>query len=544
MGSRVRWTGGIALVALISTSFLSSPAAAADASDLDRTFGGDGIVSTDLNWVETAWGLAIDEENKIVVAGLATSEATAGDASGRFAVARYLPSGQLDASFSADGRVLTEVGDGDYSEAREVLLVEDGKIVVVGTAEDASGNDVFAAVRYNYQGTLDTTFSGDGMVTIPFAQAAGHPDADARARGAALSPSGKIVIAGGVAVPETDGTDDVNLAVARLNANGSLDTTFSGDGTHSTRIFDESLDMLEDVTVQADEKIVAGGWSESPGDQPQTGLVWRLLENGQNDMSFGTEKTSITLINYAPGHDAGTAIELQSDGKILLVGRGDFEDEFGVDFTIFRFLTNGTFDESFGTSGGNFVDFGNRHDGAYGVTVQGDGKIVVTGESRDPSNPARIDFALARFTPDGAYDQTFSGGGKTYPVSPDSSDGGRAVAIDELGNIVASGFTTPLNGHPSRDFAVIRVLAEETDSSTSLTLNVRKTSVRRGGRVIKKLVASGTLQPNHTGFNMIVSLFKMKNGRFQKVGQSKTPSLNAASAYKASFSRPSGGVAR
>src|SRR6185503_3385554 len=147
--------------------------------------------------------------------------------------------GSLDKSFSGDGKLTT--GFGGVDRANGVVLQANGKIVAVGT-----GHSDFALARYNANGSLDTSFSGDGLQRTDFG------DFGDRANGVALQADGRIV-----AVGRAGGTAD--FALARYNANGSLDTNFSGDGKQTTD-FGPGADVgANGVALQADGKIVAAG---------------------------------------------------------------------------------------------------------------------------------------------------------------------------------------------------------------------------------------------------------------------------------------------
>lgn len=154
-----------------------------------------------------------------------------------FASAAQAAPGDLDPSFSADGRETTDLGPGP-GQAQAVARQADGKIVTAGTSADD-----FALARYNPDGSLDTTFSDDGKLTTDF----GSRD---EANAVAVQNDGKIVAAG-----NADESND--FALARYNADGSLDTTFSGDGKVTTDF--GSSGAARAVSVQGDGKIVAAG---------------------------------------------------------------------------------------------------------------------------------------------------------------------------------------------------------------------------------------------------------------------------------------------
>jgi uncharacterized delta-60 repeat protein len=131
------------------------------AGDLDITFDGDGKVTTDFgsNLYDRANSIAIQSDGKIVVAGESSNGSNPD-----FALARYNSDGSLDTAFDGDGKVTTAVGSFD-DYANSVAIQSDGKIVVAGSSYNGS-NTHFALSRYNSDGSLDTTFDGDGKVTL------------------------------------------------------------------------------------------------------------------------------------------------------------------------------------------------------------------------------------------------------------------------------------------------------------------------------------------------------------------------------------------
>ncbi len=217
---------------------------------LDLSFGGMGtgkVVTLIGSSSSQANSLAIQSDGFIVVAG--TSSFGGMD----FAVLRYTPSGSLDTSFGASGIVITPVGAGN-DLANDVALQSDGKLVVAGFSYVGSDTD-FALVRYNSDGSLDTSFDGDGKVIKPIGVSSDQ------AYSVAIQSNGKIVAAGyGV-----DGNDPVlsnnyDFALTRYNSDGSLDTSFDGDGKITTPV-GAGADVVTALALQSDGKIVAAGYS-------------------------------------------------------------------------------------------------------------------------------------------------------------------------------------------------------------------------------------------------------------------------------------------
>jgi uncharacterized delta-60 repeat protein len=164
--------------------------------------------------------VAVQSDGKIVVAGFASTDGTE-----KFALVRYNLDGTLDTSFGGTGKVLTLVGMSG-SNATAMALQGDGKIVVVGYAVNNSGRDRdFALIRYNADGSLDTRFNGSGKVTTAVSDHDGHCEA------VALEKDGKIVAAGWVS-----SGDNSDFAVVRFGADGKLDTSFNAAGSVLTAV--------------------------------------------------------------------------------------------------------------------------------------------------------------------------------------------------------------------------------------------------------------------------------------------------------------------
>ena len=289
----------------------------------------------------------------------------------RFALARYNPNGSLDASFSGNGKQTTGFPRGSNG-ARGVALQGDGKIVVVGSAADTTGSFDFALARYNPNGSLDTSFSGDGKQTTGF----GAPTLRPLWRSGATARSPSSAKARG---------NFGDFALARYNPNGSPDTSFSGDGKQTTD-FGGFSDRATDVALQTNGKMVAVG-----GNNVGFALA-RYNPGGSLDPTFSGDGKQTTDFGASA---AGDGVALQGDGKIVAVGRGPGVN--GYAFALARYNPNGSLDPSFSGDGKQATDFGflNQVGGARGVALQGDGKIVAVGVGAGPSQTD--DFAIARY---------------------------------------------------------------------------------------------------------------------------------------------------
>jgi uncharacterized delta-60 repeat protein len=387
------------------------------AGDLDPTFGVGGIVTTAFGqYNDVIEDSAIQADGKIVVVGRATN-GSADD----FAVARYNTDGSLDTSFDGDGKVTTAF-DSSIDQAFGVAIQPNGKIVVAGYTFQNS-HPSLAVARYNSDGSLDTSFDGDGKVIAP---------GGAQGYEVAMQSDGKIVVVGTASVGSAR-----EVAVYRFNANGSPDNTFSGDGVQTFYFFFDSFaqDYVNSVAIQADGKIVlAGGTYET--NASNNIAVARLNTDGSLDTSFDGDG----MVNFFLGNttDVGGAMALQADGKIVVVGetyRTNKDDDFGVA----RLNTDGTFDTTFGAGGRLFTTVGQWADSADDVAIQPDGKIVVVGSSQTQFS-GTYDVAVVRYNANGSLDTSFSGDGKlTVPVAG-LSEYAHAAAIQSDGNIVVAGY--------------------------------------------------------------------------------------------------------
>ncbi len=373
---------------------------------LDTSFAGDGKQTASFGESDVAKGVAVQGDGKIVAVGNNCNGNP--DTTCDFALARFNPNGSLDTTFSGDGRQTADLGDIDIAGATRVQ--GDGKIVVVGDVTQLpSGAPDFALARFNPNGSLDTTFSGDGKQTTDFGSSGD------RAHGVAIQADGKIVAAG-----ETLGGSGFDFALARYNPNGSPDTSFSGDGKQTTD--SGGSEAASGVKLQSDGKIVAVG-----GDDSDFALT-RYNPNGSLDTTFSGDGKQTTDFG---GSDGARAVALQADGKIVAVGIAGGN---GSSFAVARYNPNGTLDPTFSGDGKQTTSFGGYLDGAKAVALQGDGKIVAVGHA----GAANGDFALTRYNPNGSLDTTFSGDGK-QTTDFGNDDGARAVALQADGKIVAAG---------------------------------------------------------------------------------------------------------
>jgi uncharacterized delta-60 repeat protein len=387
------------------------------AGTLDATFGAGGIVAGIQGFL--AGDTAVQRDGKVVVAGAWGQN---------FAVARLNANGTLDGSFGGTGMVVTDFGDRDF--AASVAVEPDGKIVAAGYGHmGGSGNGKFAVARYNANGTLDTTFDGDGKVSINFGSQARFGDM-------ALQPDGKIVLVGSRINAHLLDLTDNDFLVARLLPSGRLDQTFGGydyltrqrRGWTGVELGGKS-DYARAVAVQADGKIVVAG--NALVNNSRRFALARLKPDGALDNTFNSDGTTTTPFPDLVA-DRGTislnGLALQSDGRIVAAGTA--EDSFAV----VRYNPSGSLDPTFGGDGIVMTDFEQAGyegiDSANAVMITPQKRILAVGET------ARGEFAAVRYTPDGALDPSFGDAGRVQLAGMEKA---LAVARAPEGKAVITG---------------------------------------------------------------------------------------------------------
>jgi uncharacterized delta-60 repeat protein len=351
------WQGGVGRIVVASSRLIWC--ILADGS-LDNTFGSAGSMTPAEVWSED---VLVQDDGQIVTGGyMYVDQAT------DFALARINPDGSLDTSFDEDGWLTTDFSE-DYDYGRSIVLQPDGKIVLGGHSEDASYHTYFALARYNPDGSLDTGFGDNGKVLTDLAYGG-------ELRSLALQPDGKIVAAGSV-----HNGQDSDFGLARYNPDGSLDTTFDGDGLLTTDFGGSSDEGARDVLLQPDGKLLAAGSTNGPSSADIA--LARYNPDGSLDTSF--DEDGLVVTHLLGVGEIGQSLALQPDGKILLAGYADVlvVDPMNPDsdFVLARYNADGSLDTTFDGDGWLTTDIESRDDEALALIPQPDGKIVLAGGS-------------------------------------------------------------------------------------------------------------------------------------------------------------------
>lgn len=416
---------------LVAVLVFGAVGAQAAPGDLDGSFGAGGTVVTPISpgvSHELADGMALQADGKIVVVGVAVISGS-NDVS---LTTRYNPDGSLDASFDGDGKVTTGFGAGT-SFAHGVVIQPDGRIVVAGAANssDSGNNFDFALVRYNADGSLDTSFGSGGMVTTDFGSYDSVMDI-------ALQPDGRIVVAGWA--------HSARFGVARYNADGSLDASFDGDGMVMTDIGERGA-WLQALAIQPDGRIVVAGCTRDwGGNNCDDFALARYNVDGGLDTTFGSSGIVITTIGTGTGDGVGSVL-IQPDGRIVAVGISDSREVTREDVALVRYHPDGSLDTSFGAGGIVVTTLSPGADGALDAVLQPNGKIVAIGLA-DMGAETGFDFALVRYNPNGSLDTTFDNDGiVTTDVAGANTDAAFAGALQPDGKIVAAGWVATAGGY-------------------------------------------------------------------------------------------------
>jgi len=410
---------------------------------LDKTFDGDGKLTTTSAGAFAS--LAVQADGKIVVAGTlySTYDPNSGQYLSDFAVVRYNTDGSLDNTFSNDGMQTTDFGS-EFNVAEAAVIQSDGKIVVGGYfVKNYMG--IFALARYNSDGSLDKSFSGDGKQATGFGLSSA-----AGIYAIAIQSDGKIVVAGDCL---NSNNSQVNyLSVARYKNDGSLDKSFSDDGKILDFGSENTSNKAFTVAIQNNGKIVAGGSFNS-----RTALA-RYNTDGSPDKTF--DKDGKLIDGFHSGNTIFSSTAVQKDGKAVAVGRTWNGSNF--DFAIARYNTDGSLDKTFSSDGKQTTDFAGKDDYANSVAIQNDGKTVVAGYSNSfGSNNIPI-FSVARYNVDGSLDNTFDGDGKLQTNFEQASQKANSVAIQSDGKIVVAGSAEIKDsyGYYTNSFALARYNAD------------------------------------------------------------------------------------
>jgi uncharacterized delta-60 repeat protein len=373
--------------------------------------------------------VAVQRDGKIVVLGYCNNSRNED-----LMLARYTAEGTPDPDFHNDGFVYYDGGGNDRGLG--LVLQKDGKILATGFTQNDTHRDVLV-LRYTVDGTPDTTFGRNGVVT--FSSPGSFTDIGF---GIACELDGGIIVIG-----EVSNTTHQDALVLHYTPDGIPDTRFGGNGFFTYGGTD--MDRGFACAIQPDGKILVTG--SSVVNERDDVLLFRLNPDGTMDRGFGVDG-AVLYSGEGDNFDYGNYVFLQEDGKIVVSGAVSVGTAF--DLLLLRYHQDGTPDTSFGRGGViHYGDAGGRDEYGFAHVIQGDGMIVVAGYAEKSTGD---DVLVVRFDPAGNPDTTFGSAGQVLWNGPGNHrDYGQGIAIQPDGKIVICGFS---HHGASEDLLMMRLL--------------------------------------------------------------------------------------
>lgn len=398
-----------------------------------------------------------------------------GRADSDMALWRLNSNGTLDTTFGTNGLVTDNgaAGGNGNDAAMGMVLDANGKIVLCGFSENGSGSSMMTVWRFNQDGTIDTTF-GSGSGHVSYAGAAGGTGGDG-GESITITASGKIVVAGygttGVAYSAE------KMCVWLLNSDGSLDTSFNSTGYCSYPTGDTGRGS--EVGLYPGNTIVVAGYAFNSVTLYDM-RAWRINITGTLDTSFfGSGYVTYHNAAGGNGNDFGHGLYVTGDGKLIVTGQSTalYGSVYKDDMTLWRLDSSGVPDPAFGTGGvahyAVLPGTGGLDNGVF-VTMNSDGQILVAGEGGGTSGP---EVALWKLNYDGTPDTLFYDGSGVYRFvngAGGNYDYATACLVKSNKEIFVTGMS--LNTTPNDDMCVIKLIDDCFIKSPTITPSITTTA--------------------------------------------------------------------
>lgn len=379
---------------------------------LDPSFGDGGLLVGDFAETTRFEAMALQADGKIVATGARGLE---------LMVARFLPDGSIDTGFGTNGFFYDDMDAA--AGGFQVLVQEDGKIIVFGTVRVAPSKFALLATRLFADGSgYDTSFGTDGRY-INQISGSSFPEDDIL--DAVFLSDGKIGVAGRSYSGQRD-----NIIVGRLTADGQNDPTFGDDGI--TLIDLPTFSRANALVEAANGDLVITGTTDS-----RSIFIARFDEDGNAVNSFGVD--GFTFFNEASSINNGANDMVALPNGQFLVGGNAFDfDNIDNDITLYRFNADGSLDGSYGTNG--FVKIArSSNESIQSLILQSDGQVLAGGSTGGFDSK----FAITRFSSEGALDLSFGNNGwSVNDIGPGfNGDGITDMAQLDNGDILTVGYT-------------------------------------------------------------------------------------------------------
>jgi uncharacterized delta-60 repeat protein len=384
--------------------------------------------------------LALQGNGDIIAAGEATNDS----GGGQFALVRLLPTGALDTSFGSQGKVIVQPGSAVSSGiagAYAVALQSDGKIVTAGWADDSGGHPAFAILRLNSDGSLDQSFGSGGQIVVQLGQSPTSPYSYAQSL--VIEPDRTIAVAG--IANDVSGNYEFALARLNANGSPYAGLGPVGQVRVQVAAAQQSPQSgAYGLALQSNGRLVAGGYARDPGSDaraPYELALARFNPDGTLDSSFGSGgKVRVQTATGDAPYSYAAALALQSDDKIVVAGASGPNPANGAPtygFLAARFNTEGTLDTTFGSGGTVSVQMGSQDHSlppwsyARAVAFQADGRILAAGLGTYPNSSKQIgvirlygarapaaSFSSAPSSPRTGDPLSFDASGSSDPYAP------------------------------------------------------------------------------------------------------------------------------
>jgi uncharacterized delta-60 repeat protein len=456
----------------------------------DPSFDGDGMATFDFpaaNDFDEAEAVTLDAQGRILLFG-----ETPGAGGTDFALIRVNPDGTRDTTFGPSGSngYVTKSVSGADEYASAIALDAQGRILVAGSARIGGDLD-FAVVRFDANGNMDMTFSGDGQQTVDFTPVGNDQD---NLLGMVIDSQGRIVLAGRTQQPSL-----YDFALARLNSDGSRDATF-GPSTPSeegevTTSFTNGPDGANALTIDSQGRIIAAGGAGGGGGSgtPAQFALARYNSDGSLDTTFSYDGKQTTEIEGIGDGEEAYYVGVDSQGRVVAAGGAD--TSVGPDdYALARYESNGELDPTFG-SGGKMT----LANGLVRSAVMDAQDRIVVGGAFDPGGGVDSQFGLVRFIGDAIAPTVTIGSGPAdgsfindrKPTFEFSSEAGATFTcgLDGIASTCTSPFTpsAPLpDGQHTFSLTATDRAANSSAATRTFTVDTRPPEITiKGKRKVK-----------------------------------------------------------
>lgn len=397
-----RWTlCSFCLILFCLGVVLPGPSTAQISGRRDQGFGTNGFASLPLGEV---YGMGIQSDGKIVVAGYLAGKGTSNPC-----MARFLPDGQPDETFGEKGAIYLYFGE-KRNAIKGIAIQKDEKIILVGEGYNGTNYDLLAVRMMPDGKTFDQSFGYDGLISF---DVLGRTEFGKQIL---LSPDGKIMLSG-----STDIGSDYDFLFARLHSNGMPDTTFGRGGLYW-------LDEDKKSQGTAIMSLGPNGQLTTAGTSAGKLAVFRHSGNGDPDPSFHGNGGVLHLDGNKESYLFTTnTLHIEQDGSMMIAGT--IKNGIDDNIILFRLNNNGSLDTRFGKEGMATIALSSEKEQVQSMLVDPEGNILICGQTRMDN---RTRMFLIRLKPDGTLDSGFSNNGKFITSEMNNATGMKVINRNKI----------------------------------------------------------------------------------------------------------------